>query len=156
MKSVSLSDLRRLSAEAQAAPRRRLNRNLHDRLDDPIQRLCNALEPGTYIRPHRHPDEVWESFILLSGACAIVLFDTDGTVSKRVELSGSGTVIAEIPAGAWHAVVALAADTVVVEVKPGPYLPGTFAAWAPAEADPAAARCLSWLERAAPGDRYHG
>lgn len=156
MKSVALPDLRQLSAEAQAAPRRRRNLNLHDRLDDPIQRLCNALEPGTYIRPHRHPDGVWETFVLLHGGCTILLFDTAGTVTERLALDRDGTLIAEIPAGCWHAVTVHTPSTVVLEVKPGPYLPGIFAAWAPEEGDPGAGRCLSWLERAEPGQRYHG
>lgn len=154
MKSVTAEDLRRLSTEAQAAPRLRKNLNLHDRLEDPIQRLCNALQPGTYIRPHRHPDNVWECFVLLRGACSIILFDQAGRINERLDLALDGTTIAEIPAGTWHCVVALAADTVVMEVKPGPYVPGTFMAWAPEEGTPQARACLSWLERAQPGERY--
>lgn len=155
MKSVALADLARLSAQAQAAPRRRLNLNLHQSLDDPIQRLCNALEPGTYIRPHRHPDGVWETFVLLDGACSILLFDAAGKVTERLDLAAAGTVIAEIPAGAWHGVVSTRPGTVVLEVKPGPYVPGTFAAWAPAEDQPQSRRCLDWMCQAQPGQTYH-
>ncbi len=54
MKRIDIAALRTLSAEADALPRRRKNLNLHETLDDPIQRLCNAFEPGTYLRPHRH------------------------------------------------------------------------------------------------------
>jgi mannose-6-phosphate isomerase-like protein (cupin superfamily) len=54
MKAVGMGALRTLSVEARASVRRRKNLNLHETLDDPIQRLCNAFEPGTYVRPHRH------------------------------------------------------------------------------------------------------
>ena len=40
-----------LSAEAIRLPRRRKNLNVHPVLEDPVQRLFNALEPGTYARP---------------------------------------------------------------------------------------------------------
>lgn len=157
MKTVTPTRLTDLAAQAAAAPRRRKNLNLHDHLDDPIQRLLNALEPGTYIRPHRHPDGVWELFTLLSGACSIVVFDEGGVVTERVDLAQDGVLVAEIPAGAWHSVVAQQSGTVVIEVKPGPYVPGSFAAWAPEEGSDGALACLDWLQRAQVGDSFgHG
>lgn len=154
MKTITTADLADLAAQAAAAPRRRKNLNLHDHLDDPIQRLLNALEPRTYIRPHRHPDGVWELFTLLSGACSILVFDGQGVVTQRVDLTHDGTVVAEIPAGAWHGVVARQPGTVVIEIKPGPYVPGSFAAWAPEEGSGGTATCLDWLERAHVGDSF--
>lgn len=157
MKSISAKDLLDLSVQAQAAPRLRRNLNLHDQLDDPVQRLCNALEPRSYVRPHRHPDGVWECFVLLHGACAILVFDDQGRVSDRLELSPEGATIAEIPAGSWHGVVALAPQTRVFEIKPGPYVPGLFCDWAPEEGDARAQACLDWLERAQRGESFdHG
>ena len=34
-----------------------MNYNFHESLDAPIHRLLNALEPGTYLPPHRHVDK---------------------------------------------------------------------------------------------------
>lgn len=156
MNRLGGDDLRRLSEMAAAAPRRRMNRNLHERPDDPVQRLLNALEPGTYVRPHRHASPPkWELFALLAGAVAVLLFDDDGTVTERVDLGGEA-VLAEIPAGRWHSLAALAPGSVVLEVKPGPYEPLSdkdFAAWAPAEGDPAAAALEAWLRTAKRGER---
>jgi len=45
-----------LTAKAVTSPRKRAHHNLHDALEDPVQRLCVSIEPGTYIRPHRHAD----------------------------------------------------------------------------------------------------
>ncbi len=119
---VSEAYLRELSAVAVDLPRRRKNLNLHPVLEDPVQRLFNAMAPGTYVRPHRHarPDG-WELMLVVRGAFAILVFDADGTVLERVEVGVSGGVTAvEIPAYTWHALVVLAPDTLMFEVKPGP------------------------------------
>ncbi|MBI5165767.1 MAG: WbuC family cupin fold metalloprotein [Magnetospirillum sp.] len=120
MKTISTPDLAALSAQAAARPRQRINLNLHAVLEDPIQRLVNALEPGTYIRPHRHGPGVWEAFILLRGRAAVLTFDEDGRVAERVELAADGVVVAELAEGTRHTIVSLAPDTAVFEIKPGP------------------------------------
>lgn len=82
MKDIQLIDTRLLdetTARAQASGRLRMNHNLHERLDDPVNRLLNALEPGTYLRPHRHlhpPKD--EAYIVLRGALDVLLFDEAG------------------------------------------------------------------------------
>ena len=56
MKQISRGQLDRLTRDAAASPRGRMNLNLHAELSDPIQRLAIAMQPETYIRPHRHLD----------------------------------------------------------------------------------------------------
>ena len=70
-----------LSARAAASPRRRANHNLHPELADPVQRFLNAMEPGTYVRPHRHmaPEPKWELFVVLDGE--VVVHDAAGLPS---------------------------------------------------------------------------
>jgi hypothetical protein len=54
-----------------------------------------------------------------------------------------------------HSVVFHAPAAVVLEIKVGPYEPQLdkeFASWAPPENDSAAARFVSWLETAVPGE----
>jgi hypothetical protein len=53
MNKLSCERLSGLSKEARLSPRQRMNHNFHAELSDPIQRLAIAMEPGTYIRPHR-------------------------------------------------------------------------------------------------------
>ncbi len=158
MKRVAADALRALTAEAAASPRRRKNLNLHETLDDPIQRLCNAFEPGTYLRPHRHSAPgTWELFIALTGRAAMLTFDDAGCVTARAELQAGGPVYAvEVPAGAWHSLVSLASGTVLFEVKRGPYRPtgeNDFASWAPREGDAGAAAFVTWMANAAVGAR---
>jgi cupin fold WbuC family metalloprotein len=139
-----------LSARARASARLRRNHNFHQDYADPTNRMLNAMEPGTYVRPHRHeaPDK-WEAFILLSGRALVVTFDDSGNaVAHAVLDGGAGVFGVEIPARVWHSVAALASGTVLYEIKPGPYAPlddKDFAPWAPAEGAPEAARYLAGL-----------
>jgi cupin fold WbuC family metalloprotein len=157
MKTVTSAMLDELSGRAAEAARRRANHNLHPALSDPTQRLLNAVEPGSYVRPHRHTTPPrWEAFVALAGRAAVLLLDDAGTVTARTEIAPGGPVLAvEIEVAAWHSLVSLAPGTVLLELKPGPYSPVTdkdLATWAPAEGAPGAADLVAWLERARVGD----
>lgn len=53
--------------EARASERRRMNFNFHQ-LEDPANRMLNAIEPESYIRPHRHLEPPRdEAFFVLRG-----------------------------------------------------------------------------------------
>jgi len=158
LQTITAQDLTTLSVQAQASERQRLNRNLHPELADPIQRLFNALEPGTYARPHRHDADRWECFVHLRGHLAVLVFDDAGQVLARSELTAGQAVVAEIPGGAWHSVVALEPGTLLFEIKPGPYSmlsDKNFAAWAPPERHPAAVALEAWMRQAQPGQSWN-
>lgn len=142
-------DLDALAAEARALPRRRKNRNFHHEAAHPAQRLLNAVEPDSYVRPHRHrhPDQA-ETLVALRGAFGLVWFADDGTVAGTAVLGSGGAAIGvDIPPGTYHTLIALEAGSVFFEAKAGPYVAATdkeFAPWAPAEGTTAA---MAWLER---------
>lgn len=145
-----------LVARAKASPRLRANHNAHAGLDEPVQRLFIAIEPGSYVRPHRHPGkEKWEFFLVLRGRLAALLFDARGKVLRREELAAGGPVYGfEIPPGTWHCVVALETESVFFEVKQGPYMPLSdkdFAAWAPPAGEPGCDALCRWFSLARPG-----
>src|SRR3954452_25069321 len=130
--------------QAREDPRRRALLRYHE-LPEAVQRMLNAVEPDSYIRPHRHlqPPHI-EVFLALRGRGVLVRFDDTGAILEAVELDAGGPVHgAEVPPGAWHMVLALDAGTVFYEVKEGPYDPAAekeSAPWAPPEADVAAGR----------------
>ena len=135
---------------ARTSPRLRKNHNLHSSDESRCHRLLNAIEPASYIRPHRHLDpEKDEAFILLSGRLGIVLFSDSGAVSEMVILSReNGTLAADVPQGVFHTAVSLESGTVFFEAKAGPYLPlaeAEIAAWAPHEGDSAVSTYLDQL-----------
>lgn len=139
-----------VSAEARTSPRRRRNRNFHPDDNAVCQRLLNAVEPDSYIPPHRHNDPAKsESIIVLRGRLGAVFFDDRGAVTDRAVLEPDGAAVGiNVPAGTFHTVLALASGTVFFEAKAGPYLPlapAEKAPWAPAEGEAGANGYLEWL-----------
>ncbi len=140
-----------VAGAASTSPRRRRNHNFHQADTDACHRLLNAIEPGSYVVPHRHLDPAKdETFVVLRGRFGVVLFDAAGATTHRIVLDCAGpTYGVTIPHGTFHSVVALAPGSVFLEAKAGPYLPLTGeerAGWAPAEQDAGAADYLTWLE----------
>lgn len=134
-----------VSEEARASPRLRRNHNFHSADDHPGHRLLNAIEPGSYVAPHRHLDPLKdETMVVLRGRLGLVIFDDAGVVVCTHRLgpgqpSGQGV---DIPHRTWHSVVALETGTVFLEAKAGPYLPLSAdekSPWAPAEGSAEAA-----------------
>jgi cupin fold WbuC family metalloprotein len=150
MKIVTRDLVAQVSAEARRNPRLRQNHNLHPSNESRCHRLLNAIEPGSYIRPHRHLDiEKDEAFILMSGRLGIVIFTDHGEVAGAVALShASGNLAADIPQGLWHTALSLESGTVFYEAKAGPYLQLTedeTAGWAPEAGDPLSVEFLQQL-----------
>ena len=114
-----------VSQRAKESPRLRMNFNLHESLDAKAQRLLNALEPGTVLPVHRHKTTV-ETHVLLRGRLKVVLFGDDGSQVDSVVLDNElGVHGVNIPKNSWHSVEVLVPDTVILEVKDGPYTPLT-------------------------------
>ena len=146
MVRITTELIEKVVAEARQSPRRRMNYNFHPELSDPVQRLLNALEPWTYIRPHRHTTKE-ESFVLLSGTVLAVVFNNDGTIRDHAILSReTGILGIEFEENCYHMLTSLETGSVVFEIKEGPFVPhteGSSAPWAPQEGTPEAREFLS-------------
>ncbi len=138
MKLITEELLDIVTAQAKENSRLRMNHNFHATMDAPIHRLLNALEPGTYLPPHRHTDKE-ETYLVLRGSLLAFFYDEEGNVTEKVCLHPSeGKYGLEIPPGAWHSIVALESGTVIFEIKKGPYQPlppEDIAPWAPSSSD---------------------
>lgn len=157
MKIIDTTLLDQTTRQALQSPRRRMNYNFHEKPDDPVNRLLNAMEPGTYVRPHRHlHPEKEEMFLVLRGRVAVFTFDGAGGISEVSLLDpAAGRYGAEIKAGVWHGLLVLDSGTVIYEVKKGPYTPlaaDDLAPWSPAAEDEKGVRIfLEKLEKEVPG-----
>ncbi|MBP6875448.1 MAG: WbuC family cupin fold metalloprotein [Candidatus Eisenbacteria bacterium] len=143
-----------MSSESAAHPRGRVNLDLHD-WADPYQRMLHAIQPGSYVQPHRHRDPgKSESFVALAGEIAFFVFEEDGALSDARRIGPRcESKLVDIRPGVWHSLAALVPGTILFEGKNGPYDPRTdkeFAPWAPAEGDPAAKDYLAGLLRRLP------
>ncbi len=138
-----------VSREAHQNPRRRKNYNFHQP-QDVIQRFLNAIEPDSYIRPHRHVNpEKEEIFLVLKGKGAVVQFDELGNVEDVFYMdTRKGQWGVDIPGGVFHTIVSLEEKSVFYEIKSGPYNPNAdkgFASWAPEEKTQEAKEYLEFL-----------
>lgn len=111
------------------SPRRRQNYNFHQP-EDAVQRFLNVLQPGTYVRPHRHqrdrPGAGFECFLVLQGSVGLLLFDASGQMIQHERLSASGPLHGiEVVENQLHSLVALEPDSVIFELKQGPYIPSS-------------------------------
>ena len=79
--------------------------------------MYNALQRGTYIQPHRHPEQDGkEMWVLHQGEVGAVLYSEYGRVEEAFRLSRDTKTLLEIPAGMHHTALALEKDTLLLEL----------------------------------------
>lgn len=137
---IDLELMDTVAHKAAASPRRRMNYNFHRSTDEKVNRLLNVMHRGSYLPVHRHlnPDKS-ESIIVVRGKVGVTIYDDAGTeVESRIVGAGCDCVGFDIEAGVWHGLVVLEDDTVLFEVKEGPFAPiasDNMASWTPAVDD---------------------
>ena len=121
MKIIDEQLLNGLTEEAKKSPRLRMNYNFHQSLQDKCHRFLNALEPGTFIPVHHHPDKA-ETFVVLKGKVRVSTYSDDGEVLESYILSHEdGRYGVDIPENVWHGVECLE-PSVLLECKAGPFV----------------------------------
>ena len=111
------------TAKAKESPRLRMNWNLHQSFEDSVQRMFNALEPGTEVPIARHPDSE-ESLIILRGRLRVLIFNDQKEIIEDVVIDPRTENIGyHIPKGVWHQVQSLEEGTICFETREGPYAP---------------------------------
>ena len=112
-----------LSKEAKGSPRLRMNYNLHLSFEDSVQRMFNAIEPGSVIPIARHPNSN-ETLILIQGKLRVLIYNDQKEILEDVVLDkGLNNIGYHIPKGVWHTVISLETGTVLFETREGPYIP---------------------------------
>ena len=121
---ITQAILDKLTAQAKASPRLRMNLDLRNGESDQSQRMLNAIEPGSPLPIHRH-QKTSETVVCLRGRLVWEFYDElERICTERIELSPNGQVVAlNVPAGQWHTVKALESGSVILEMKDGPFEP---------------------------------
>lgn len=115
--------LNKVSAEAKTSPRMRMNYNLHESLDDKVQRFFSVMELGTIIPIQRNRNTA-VTIIILKGMAKITIYDDDKNILEQFVLNPlDGKYGYHIPKGFWHGIEILAPFTVIFEVKEGAFVP---------------------------------
>jgi cupin fold WbuC family metalloprotein len=155
MSKVEFIDQKKLddiSLQAKLSPRLRKNYNFHHADHEICHRLLNAMEPDSYIQPHRHIDvNKDETLIVVRGLMAIIIFDDNGKIEEKLIMEPNGTfIMASIPHGKYHTWLSLKEQSVFFEAKGGPFMPLTQeekAPWAPEEGNDKAKAYLAFLKK---------
>ena len=121
---ISQAVLDKLTEEAKASPRLRMNLDLRNSAEDQSQRMLNAIEPGSPLPIHRH-QKTSETVVCLRGRLVWEFYDElERICTERIELSPNGPIVAlNVPKGQWHTVKALESGSVIIECKDGAYEP---------------------------------
>ena len=150
--------IQNLCADAKGEKRKRAHHNFHQTTDDAVQRLLIALQPGTYVPVHRHTQSwKWESLLIVQGEVECLIFDGDGKLSARHQLSVDQTYGLEIPANTWHTIICKKDNSAIYELKPGPFDPqeaAEFCSWGPMEGDENVEQFQQWLRMASLGSVF--
>jgi cupin fold WbuC family metalloprotein len=138
-----------MALKSRVAERGRAHYTFHKSDDDTLQRMLNAMQPGTYLQPHKHenPDKR-EVFLVLTGKFLVVEFEKNGTITDYMILDAkSHQYAAEIAERTYHTIICLKPDSIVYELKDGPYNPiddKNFANWAPKEGEEG---CIAYIDK---------
>lgn len=112
-----------LTAQAKANPRLRQNYDLRNSENDLSQRMLNAIEPGTVMPIHRHPNTS-TTVIIIRGKMRQNFYDDNGTLTESVPLDAeSATRAVQIEKGRWHNLESLESGTILFEAKDGVWEP---------------------------------
>lgn len=115
-----------LSVQAKENPRLRKNYDLRNSDNDNSQRMLNAIEPGTIMPIHRHPNTS-TTVLIIRGKMRQNFYDNNGTLTESVILYADGdTRAVQIEQGRWHNLESLQSDTVIFEAKDGAWEPFTL------------------------------
>jgi cupin fold WbuC family metalloprotein len=147
MIKITSDFLKEMMDKARQSPRGRINHNFHFGPGDPLQRMLNSMQHDTYLQPHKHenPDKR-EVFMALTGKFVVIQFNENGSITDHMILDPKNNeYAAEIPARTYHTIICLEPDSIIYEIKDGPYDPADdkqFASWAPKEGE---AGCEDYL-----------
>ena len=123
MKIIDDQLLNETTDKAKQSPRLRMNYNFHQSLEDKCHRFLNAMEVGTQVAVHHHVTKD-ETIVLLRGKVRVLTYNDQGEVLEDIILSHDlGRYGTDIPKNTWHTVECLEPNTVVFEVKEGPFVP---------------------------------
>jgi cupin fold WbuC family metalloprotein len=139
--TIGTEDIEILRQAVRKTPKRRVRINAHPGGDDGLHEMIIAIEPGSYIRPHKHPGKS-EAFHIIEGQVDIVVFDEEGKIDRIVSLAargGSHPFYYRMSSPHFHTLIIRSDLLVVHEITNGPFVPtGTvYAAFAPEEGDAA-------------------
>ena len=128
--SYNLNYLKKLRYKARRNKKNRYRICLHNSTSHLTQEMLISLNGFSYIRPHKHPKNVSESYHLIKGAINIYILDNKGKLIKIIKLreqkfntkkKSHDGFIYRISAPYYHLTIPLTKWTLYHEVTTGPF-----------------------------------
>jgi cupin fold WbuC family metalloprotein len=131
-----------LESVAKQSSRRQSRLCTHSSENDNVHEMLIIHEKDIYVRPHKHLSKS-ESFHVMQGEVAIVLFDDSGVMTHVIELGeyGSGKPFYyRFNVEVYHTVIIQSEVAIFHETTLGPFNPEdtVYASWAPSLEDESA------------------
>lgn len=125
MKIIGKNIISKVHKQAVESPRLRMNFNIHETMEEDVHKLLNSLQPGTIMPIHRHLHPAKkETFVLLEGSLEVLKYNDDKSIADRYLMNHeTGNIICEIMPEEWHSFNVLEPNTLILEIKKGPYVP---------------------------------
>lgn len=115
--------LDRLTQQAKSNARLRMNYDLRNSEKDLSQRMLNAVEPGSIMPIHRHPNTS-TTVIIIRGKIRQNFYDDNGNMVETVLLDANGLIRAvQIEKGRWHNLESFESGSILFEAKNGEWEP---------------------------------
>ncbi|MBF0436082.1 MAG: cupin fold metalloprotein, WbuC family [Magnetococcales bacterium] len=138
--TIERSDIEDLKRKAIGNERGRCRICIHAGANDPVHEMFIALRGGAFDRPHAHRGKR-ESFLMVDGRMAVVLFRADASIDQVIHLHAGGpcSYYHLAVSGLVHATVILE-TAVFLEITQGPFDPGDsfYPDWSPEYGTPGA------------------
>jgi cupin fold WbuC family metalloprotein len=152
---ISQEHLALIKRDAESVVRKRARICLHPTNHSPLHEMFIALSGKGYVKPHKHLKKS-ESFHLVEGDIAVILFDDNGHVTQSIRLSTLSTRYYRLEAGTFHTIIVLSELAVIHEVTDGPFVASEteYADFAPDEDASHAGDYLKSLTNSYGIDRY--
>ncbi len=134
---INRSDISILEEKAKESDLQRFRYCLHEDHSSLIQEMVIAFTSKSYCRPHKHPNNITESYHIYSGELLVLFFNEEGEIIQKVYLNKE-TPILRMNSSVYHMPIALTEVAVYHETITGPFHKDRnveYAQWAPCETD---------------------
>lgn len=120
---VGESEINALKAAVKGSPKRRARINAHADGEDALHEMIIAIDPSSYIRPHKHPGKS-EAFHIIEGEVDIVVFTDKGEIDRVIRLGAPGSgrpFYYRMSKPFFHTLIIRSEILIVHEITNGPF-----------------------------------
>lgn len=111
---------------------------LHNNQIEKLHSMVNLINISEYSRPHKHLNKA-ESYHIIEGRMAFIIFDEVGTVIDKCILEPDGNFLLRVGANVFHTAIPLTEIVIFHESRLGPFPKegdSVYPSWAPDAKNP--------------------